>query len=188
FLNKDINTPYDLSGTRFRSTPTDQPLFKALGITGISVAPPEMYTALERGVIDGYRWAWRGISSMGWPEVTKYVIDHGFWSGNTVLVMNLDSWNALTPQLQQLVTKVVEDLQPEIEGWMEEERVKEMQRWRDVGMEFIELSPADAEWYVKTAYEVQWNGVIAASPDVGSKLKDLLARILSSVHTIAKCL
>lgn len=42
----------------------------ALGATVVQTAPGEVYTALERGVVDGYGWSITGIFDLGWHEKT----------------------------------------------------------------------------------------------------------------------
>jgi TRAP-type mannitol/chloroaromatic compound transport system substrate-binding protein len=42
--------------------------------------PGEVYTALERGVVDGYGWPTAGIFDLGWHEKTKFRVDPGFYT------------------------------------------------------------------------------------------------------------
>src|ERR1700716_2820075 len=53
YLNKPISSP-DLTGLKLRITPVYRDFFQALGGTVVQTAPGEVYTALERGVVDGY--------------------------------------------------------------------------------------------------------------------------------------
>ncbi len=176
FVTKPIEEPKDLVGAKLRASATVAEFWKRLGATSVSVAYPEIYTASEQGVIDGFSWSWRGIHAKGWTEVLYGVIFHPLFYGNGVLVMNLDKWNALPKHLQEIIIKVMNDLQWDTEAWIEEEYDKEMERWKDAGMEFIEFSPADAKWLVNTAHDSVWEPIIAESPELGQKLKKLLTR------------
>src|SRR5688572_16034128 len=53
YLTKKIDKP-DLTGLKIRITPVYRDFFQALGATVMQTAPGEVYTALERGVVDGY--------------------------------------------------------------------------------------------------------------------------------------
>ena len=71
YLTKPIAKP-DLTGLKLRITPVYRDFFSALGATVVQTAPGEVYTALERGVVDGYGWPTAGIFDLGWHEKTKY--------------------------------------------------------------------------------------------------------------------
>ena len=60
YLTKKIDKP-DLTGLKIRITPVYRDFFQALGATVMQTAPGEVYTALERGVVDGYGWPINGI-------------------------------------------------------------------------------------------------------------------------------
>ena len=51
-----------------------------LGANVVTTPPGEVYTALERGVVDGYGWPILGIFDLGWQEKTKYRVDPGFYA------------------------------------------------------------------------------------------------------------
>ena len=74
YVNKPITTA-DLTGLKLRVTPVYRDFFQALGGTVVQTAPGEVYTALERGVVDGYGWPLTGIFDLGWNEKTKYRVD-----------------------------------------------------------------------------------------------------------------
>ena len=43
-------------GMRLRSVPIYDAFFRSLGAQPVRIAPPEVYTALERGTVEGYGW------------------------------------------------------------------------------------------------------------------------------------
>src|SRR5262249_31149253 len=79
YLNKRISNP-DLTGLKLRITPVYRDFFQALGATVVQTAPGEVYTALERGVVDGYGWPITGVFDLGWNERTKFRVDPRFYS------------------------------------------------------------------------------------------------------------
>ena len=70
YLNKKIDKP-DLAGLKIRVTPVYRDFFQALGATVVTTAPGEVYTALERGVVDGYGWPIQGIFDNNWQEIGR---------------------------------------------------------------------------------------------------------------------
>src|SRR3981081_4748461 len=85
--NKPIDKA-DLTGLKLRITPVYRDFFQALGATVVQTAPGEVYTALERGVGDGYGWPIPGIFDLGWQEKTKYRVDPGFYSAEVSILVN----------------------------------------------------------------------------------------------------
>src|SRR5215831_18566839 len=62
YLNKKIDKP-DLTGLKIRITPVYREFFQSMNAQVMTTAPGEVYTALERGVIDGYGWPIHARSS-----------------------------------------------------------------------------------------------------------------------------
>ncbi|MGA9892482.1 MAG: TRAP transporter substrate-binding protein DctP, partial [Xanthobacteraceae bacterium] len=97
YLNKLITSP-DLTGFKLRITPVYRDFFQALGATVVQTAPGELYTALDRGVVDGYGWPITGVFDLGWNEKTKYRVDPGFYSAEVSILVNKAAWDKLDDQ------------------------------------------------------------------------------------------
>src|SRR5258706_8236921 len=116
YLTKKIDKP-DLTGLKIRVTPVYRDFFQALGATIVQTAPGEVYTALERGVVDGYGWPIQGIFDMKWEEKTKFRVDPGFYNAEVSLVMNLDKWKSLKPAQRDLLTKAAIAMEQQAVSW-----------------------------------------------------------------------
>src|SRR5689334_17595622 len=165
YLNKKIDKP-DLTGLKIRVTPVYRDFFQSLGATVVTTAPGEVYTALERGVVDGYGWPIQGIFEMKWEEKTKYRVDPGFYSAEVSLVMNLDKWKGLTQAQRTLLNKHAIALEQSAASWkkLNDEDTK---RQAQVGVQAITFDAATAKQYYDKAYEVGWASAIKASPTYG---------------------
>ena len=95
YLNKKPDK-LDFTGLKIRVTPVYKDIVEALGGTAITTAPGEVYTALERGVVDGYGWPVNGIFDLGWDKVTKFRLEPAFYSVEVNVLVNLDTWKALS--------------------------------------------------------------------------------------------
>src|SRR5262249_8950611 len=102
YLTKSITGP-DLTGLKLRITPVYRDFFQALGATVVQTAPGEVYTSLERGVVDGYGWPITGIFDLGWHEKTKYRVDPGFYSAEVSILVNKGTWARLTDQQKRVI-------------------------------------------------------------------------------------
>src|SRR5438309_3282856 len=104
YLNKKIDK-IDFSGLKIRVTPVYRDVVEAFGGTPITTAPGEVYTALERGVVDGYGWPITGIFDLGWNERTKYRVDPGFYSAEVSILINKSVWDKLNYQQKAVLSK-----------------------------------------------------------------------------------
>ena len=179
YMARKIDKP-DFKGLKIRVSPVYTPLVNALGGAPISMAPGEIFTGLERKVVDGFGWTYTGIDTLGLHEVSKYVIDHPFYSLDTVVLMNKAVYDKLPPDVQTALNEVGAELEIRHSAYMAEQLKKEDAKLRKLGIEFLRFSPADAERYVKAAYDAGWKdfadknaAAIKANPDLLPKLQSL---------------
>jgi TRAP-type transport system periplasmic protein len=174
YLTKKIGKP-DLAGLKIRITPVYREFFQALGSTVVQTAPGEVYTALERGVVDGYGWPIHGIFDFNWQEKTKYRVDPGFYSAEVSLVMNLDKWKSLTPSQRDLLTRHAIAFEAQNDSWKKYNE-EEIRRQAKAGIEVIRFDAAAAKQYYDKAYEVGWASAIKASPTYGPQMRKLFSK------------
>ena len=174
YLNKKIDKP-DLTGLKIRVTPVYRDFFQALGATVVTTAPGEVYTALERGVVDGYGWPIQGIFDMNWQEKTKFRVDPGFYSAEVSLIMNLDRWKALTPAQKDVLMKNVIALENGNDSW-KVANAEDTRRQQQVGIQVISFDAKTSKEYLDKAYNVAWDNLVKASPTYGPQMKRLFSR------------
>jgi TRAP-type C4-dicarboxylate transport system substrate-binding protein len=174
FTNKPVKKPQEMAGQKIRTSATYEPFVKALGAVPITLPGSEVYTALERGVVDGYAWSVLGNISMGWPEVCKFIVEPKLYSMNLEALINLDTWNKLTKPHQNLLTELMIENEAKFTKVYVELGEKELKAMQAKGMKFVKFSPEDTKWYVDLAYKAGWDEVIKKSPEIGPKLYKLL--------------
>jgi len=175
YLNKPISSP-DLTGLKLRITPVYRDFFQALGATVVQTAPGEVYTALERGVVDGYGWPITGIFDLGWHEKTKYRVDPGFYTAEVSILVNKSIWDKLTEAQRNVLRKAGEQAEGDAVAIFAEENAKDTKRQADAGIQTIKLEGAAGKAYLDKAYEAGWAGVVRQSPQHGAKLKEFFAK------------
>jgi len=174
FTNKSVKRPQEMVGQKIRTSATYEPFVKALGAVPITLPGSEVYTALERGVVDGYAWSVLGNISMGWPEVCKFIIEPKLYSMNLEALINLDTWNKLTKPQQKLLMDVMIENEAKFTKVFEELGEKELKAMQAKGMKFVQFSPEDTKWYVDLSYKAGWDEVFKKAPELGPKLRKLL--------------
>jgi len=179
YMAKKIDKP-DFKGLKIRVSPVYTPLVNALGGAPISMAPGEIFTGLERKVVDGFGWTYTGIDTLGLHEVSKYVIDHPFYSLDTVILVNKGVWDRLPPDIQKSLEEIAAETERRHGEYMRASLKKEDEKLKRPALEFSRFSPADAERYVRTAYDAGWKdfaeknaATIKANPGLLEKLQQL---------------
>ena len=174
YLNKRIDKA-DLSGLKIRIAPIYREFFTRLGASVMQVAPGEVYTALDRGVVDGYGWPLLGIFDLGWHEKTKYRVDPGFYNIELGVIFSAKSWNALNAAQKAFLEKQGAWLESLNADMSTKAAPAETTRQADAGIEVIRLPEAEAKKFLQLSLDAGWAGVIATSPQHGPKLRQLMA-------------
>jgi len=176
--NLRIERPYDLSGLRFRTAALYDALYRKLGITGVTMPLGDQYSALERGLVDGTASTPSSAIKFSLYEVAKYVIGPRFYGAqNAVMLINLDVWNQLPKDVQDLMIDVQIKVEPEIWDYFGDTLSKDLKKLQDEGMEFVEWSPADTKWFLDTADKAAWEEIEEnIGPEMTAKLRSLTTK------------
>src|SRR5580765_1121665 len=174
YINKKIDKP-DLTGMTIRITPVYREFFQSMNAQVMTTAPGEVYTALERGVIDGYGWPIHALFDLNWQEKTKFRVDPGFYNAEVSLIINLDKYKGLTAKTRQFLDREALAYEQQNDFWKSYNQ-NEAKRQADAGIQTISFDPATSKAYVEKAKEIGWANAIKASPQYGEQLKKVLAR------------
>ncbi|HYE39872.1 MAG TPA: TRAP transporter substrate-binding protein DctP [Ramlibacter sp.] len=174
YTNKKVDKP-DLSGQKIRITPVYRDFFQALNANVITTPPGEVYTALERGVVDGYGWPIGGIFDLNWHEKTKFRIDPGFYDAEVSIIMNLPAYRKLTQAQRDYLQKQLLALEAENVFWSKY-TADEVARQQKAGIETIKFDPATSRAFVDKAYQVGWASAEKQSPEIAARFKPLFSR------------
>jgi len=172
YLNKKISKLEDLKKMSIRVMPLYVPMLKKLGANPVTIPPPEIYTALQRGVVDGFIWPVM-ISDFGWHEVTKYVVEPGIFQTEAGAFMNLDKWNKIPKDLQDVIINSMKVMEYIGEGNVLRAAQKELAKQKAAGIKKIILPPAEGDKLRRIAYEETWKEVIKNAPVYGPKFREL---------------
>ena len=96
---RPIVKPEDLQGIKLRTPGSKTRIlsFEMLGATPIKMNVGDIYLALQQGVIDGQENPFGNIRKWSWFEVQKYISISRHVYTPITFVMNLERYNALTP-------------------------------------------------------------------------------------------
>jgi TRAP-type transport system periplasmic protein len=174
YLTKKIDKP-DLTGLKIRITPVYREFFQAMNAQVMTTAPGEVYTALERGVIDGYGWPIHALFDLNWQEKTKFRVDPGFYNAEVGLVMNLDKYKGLPAKAREYLDRQALAYEQQNDFWKGYNQ-EEAKRQAQAGIQTITFDAATSKAYVEKSKEIGWANAIKASPQYGEQLKKVLAK------------
>jgi TRAP-type C4-dicarboxylate transport system substrate-binding protein len=98
----------DFSGLKIRGGASYDPMYQALGIARVDVPAGDIYTALERGLVEGIGFTTIGVSSAGWQDFLKYRIFPTWRQGNTILAANAAKIDGLTDEQRAYLMEMVQ--------------------------------------------------------------------------------
>lgn len=106
WFNREVNTLADLRGLKMRIPGLGGKVLEKAGGSPVLLAGGEIYTGLERGVIDATEWLGPFHDRlMGFHEIAKYYYTPGWHEPGTVLelFLNKKAFDSLSPDLQAIV-------------------------------------------------------------------------------------
>ena len=174
YLTKKIDKP-DLAGLKIRITPVYRDFFQSMGATLIQTPPGEVYTALERGVVDGYGWPIHGIFDLNWHEKTKFRVDPGFYNAEVSIIMNLDAWKKLSPKQRGYIEKQALALESMNTAWRKL-NAEDTKRQAQAGIQTIKFDSAAAKAYYAKAYDIAWASAAKQSPEHAPQMRKLFSK------------
>src|SRR5258706_53187 len=142
----------DLTGLKIRITPVYREFFQSMNAQVMTTAPGEVYTALERGVIDGYGWPIHALFDLNWQEKTKYRVDPGFYNAEVSIIMNLDKYKALPAKARQFLDQQTLAYEKQNDFWKSYNQ-SEAKRQAAAGIPTISLASATSQAYADHAKE-----------------------------------
>lgn len=156
FFKNRIDGLDDLRGKRIRVFPTGLPFIEALGANGLVLPIGEIYTAIERGAIDGFMQG-----NLGWAEqyedVVNYYLTPSFYRAGFSILVSDRALGRLSDELREELTDYVRHtLGPELDRSWDDVIAAGYAEVEAAGFEEIALEAEEAERYLQLAIDTAW--------------------------------
>jgi TRAP-type C4-dicarboxylate transport system substrate-binding protein len=163
---KQIKNQNDLKGLKIRDLsgpPSD--MWKLLGAVPALLAAPDIYEAVDKGVLDGNSCPWAMMATYKLYEVLKYQ-SVGTCSGEYFMMMNNDKFNSLPADIQKAITSVSGIAGAEFggdSGWGDEVSQELLATAQKAGkpIEKIALDAGELDKWKEIAGKPIWNDWVA---------------------------
>jgi len=163
-VKKPVRTLEDLKGLKLRSIGgVAGEILTRLGGVPVVMPAPDSYLSMEKGVIDGSVFPWEAMESFKLYELVNYHTVVNLYTGGDFVVMNLDLWNSLSPDIQEVFDEVSGAWGADFESkvWDEQDALgresclnagneiytlppEELEKWKEI------LQPMWTEWVADT--------------------------------------
>jgi len=184
---KPVHKLEDLKGLKVRSYGFNARMVSALGAVPVALPQGGVYEALQKGVADATFGPTEVLKGWKQAEVIKYTIDCrsiGYTAGFYV-AMNLDRWNALPKDIQEVFDKVSAEWIPKHgEAWIESDKVG-IEFSKSLGNELIELSDEESKRWADVVAPVK-QAYIEAAGKRGLPGKEYVDYVTESVKKYSK--
>jgi TRAP-type C4-dicarboxylate transport system substrate-binding protein len=168
----------DFKGKKARSISLTFPIWEAVGAIPVNMPASDIYTALERKVVDCVSYGMSGWVKMGWPEVVKYRYPvKVFYGDNTTLLVNLKVWNSLSKEQQNWLQQPVLDHEDEWARYWEAAYAAEEEAIIKAGMQRLKWSDEDIKWFEQLASSELWKVMLKKNPVDGPRFKALVDKM-----------
>ena len=140
--------------------------------TQVMVPAPDIYTAMERGTVDGAAWPGLGVTDFGWEKFVKYRVDPAVWQFDNLIWVNLDKWNSLTAAQQDALTASVIEFEREAHAYYAGLAAAEREETLAAGVQPFMLEEAAAQMLIKESEALQWAQIEKKSSEYYDRLRE----------------
>ncbi|MDH3883519.1 MAG: TRAP transporter substrate-binding protein [Desulfobacterales bacterium] len=157
---KKVTSMADMQGLKIRSSGAVQSAtVKALGGSPVTMPITEVYTSMEKGVLDGVVTAFTAMVSFRIYDVSKYSINAGLTATPMAVAMNQKKWDSLPKDIQAIMERINERYIFESAREYDKDRVKAIEKGKSLGKEIYALSAAEQKKWEQTFAPIYDNWV-----------------------------
>jgi TRAP-type transport system periplasmic protein len=179
-----VRTLDEFKGYKVRTgNPETLGLMKSAGASPVFLPMSEVYTAFQRGVINGGITSLEGAVGNKWCEQAKYVNNWPLGGGSYIWVANKKSWGALPADLRNQILKLFQDKYEvgTVQGSVEDDKNLKA-RLESTGVTFVQPDPKEVEKYLSYMPPIlaQWKARI--DPSIADELMGVINKVVGSQY------
>lgn len=173
FLKEPLSANSDFAGRKIRGTLSYHGIIRLLGGSPVVLPGGQIYSGLEKGVIDGAAWPAAGMLSMKHYEVAKYKMRPTFGTTNTGFWINLAKWKSLSQEDQKILEDAAKKTEIDMLAVGDKILADENAELATHGVKDTELSPEMAEKVKLTFQNDMWDIAKKCCADGSEELREL---------------
>lgn len=186
FTKTPVRKLEDIKGMQIRATGLTAETLRLVGAVPVGLTQAEGYEALSKGIVDGNLAPLEVLKTWKHAEVTNYITRTPFLYSNLFYItMNLDKWNSLPSDIQQIITETTEKFHEEVGIGLWDKQNEEALQWavNEENIEIFELSEEETERWIQ-AVEPMIEKYISEKGEAGQKAIDVAKRLAEKYNEI----
>lgn len=145
---KPVRKLADLKGMRIKTIGELVTILAKFGAEGTSTPTPEVFVSLQKGLLDGTLTPYEAFKSLKLGEVIKYVTIFDIYRPHTGgRAMNLDTWNKLPKDIQEIFENNIEWYGAETDRIFDLKNDEGLKFAKELGVEFITLPEGELDTF-----------------------------------------
>lgn len=173
FTRKPFAHLDDLKGLRIRVSPTNIPIMRLIGCEPIAMPNAELFTALERGVIDGFILPPPEIVDFGLIPMITHTLAQHFYSPSNPILANAGFWDRMPPELKEIFIEEMKIAEHKVIEHAQGKMRIAYDAAREAGVVFVELPKDESERFSETADKALMDTARSKSPAESEKIYQL---------------
>lgn len=172
-LTQMVESPEELKGLKLRmSKGMFSEVFEKFGAIPVQMAGTEVYSALDKGVVDGADWGTLAMNEeLGFHDIAKYAIYPGVHSMSIAdVAIKKETWDSLSPELQEQLKAAVRAFAEDMANTMHAKDVEVAKKLREQGVTLIDWSDEEEQRFRDAAVDV-WKD-FASQSDLAQRALD----------------
>lgn len=141
-LRQPVKPTGDLAGYKIRGTPSYGGVVKMLGASPVVLPPGEIYTSLEKGLVDGAAWPTFGMSPYRWYEVAKFLLRPSFGTTTQLIFANKATWDKMPAADRDIVMKELARLEDDYKKLYDQVTADEEKELKSKGVAIVQMGDA----------------------------------------------
>lgn len=141
-LRQPVKPTGDLAGYKIRGTPSYGGVLKMLGASPVVLPPAEIYTSLEKGLVDGAAWPTFGMSNYRWHEVAKFLLRPSFGTTTQLIFAHKGTWDKLSASDKDAIMKELAVLENEYTKLYDGVTADEEKELKSKGVSIVQMGDA----------------------------------------------
>jgi TRAP-type C4-dicarboxylate transport system substrate-binding protein len=154
----------EFSRLKIRSAALYREFLESLGAGVVVQGPGEVYTSLERGLVNANAYTVVGYQGFGWNKFTKHRIDPGFFQTDILISMNKTKWDSLSEAARRILQEVAIEHERESFEANVKQTEDEGKQMIAAGMKVFELTGAGRAAYLERASRTSWERMQKRDP------------------------